>query len=227
MKLLKTNKLFYNKWPVKVECYLKGSSKFVRYGPEYTLDWCAGKERDFGYGIDRDVNRAELSKFTLKVISVLEGKDVKIRSEGSHFNIFCADTNTLDTIKKEMAPWIQTITEPESDAEREFLLSSGPKKVLCKEYPHGKFKYKVYIRDRLDVDTRKKFIDWLKKYPDNTNVANNTEQWLLGKKLYIQDPFFYVIDEKMLSMVLLYLGNYCKKTHQYILKSSINTSCPH
>jgi hypothetical protein len=227
MQILKTKKLYFNKWPFKVECHLKGSSKIVRYGVQYTLNWCDGKIRDFGYGIDKDVDRDELSLFTRKTVKLLEGKNVQIRSEGSHFNIFCDDDDLLADIKTEFAPWIKTITEPESQAERDFLISSGPKKILCDEYPYGKFKYKVYIRDRVDTETRKRFLDWLKKYPENTNVANNTEKWLLGQKFYVQDPFFYVNDEKMLSMVLLYLGNYCKKTHQYILKSSINTSCPH
>jgi hypothetical protein len=102
-------------------------------------------------------------------------------------------------------------------------MDNGPKKVLCTQYPHGKFKYKVFLDLNFETGSRLKFLEWIKKYPDNMKISTTIEKWLGGKRHWIQDPFLYVSDDKNLSMVLLYLGGNHKKVHEFILKSSINT----
>jgi hypothetical protein len=227
-----TKRLFYNKWPIKVECYLAGASKIARLGIKDTILWCDDltDDVDYGYWVRRQntpVNKIDLKKFAVKVENILQGKECKVRCEGSHYHIFFSDTDLLDQIQKELYPWIQRITAPENKDQHRFLIANGHKKVLCSQYPHDKFRYKIYIRDRMDLDTRKKFLDWLLKYPEKCKVSGNTEAWLKGSKMWVQDPFFYVVDAKMLSMILLYLGDSVKKIQEHILKSDINTRCLH
>ena len=223
-----TKRLFYNKWPIKVECYLNGANKIARLGIKDTISWCDNilDDDDYIYWGRRtgpSINKIDLKKFAVKIENILQGKECKIRCEGSHFNIFFSDVGLLDEIQKELYPWIHRVTAPENADQHGFLMENGHKKVLCAQYPHDKFKYKIYVRERMNLDTRKKFVEWLSKYPEKCKVSGNSEAWLKGLKPWVQDPFFYVIDAKMLSMILLYLGDSVKKIQEHILKSDINT----
>ena len=221
MQQLVTKKLFFNKWPIKVECYIKGSYRVQRMGALKTLEWC---ESISAYADDKNINKFELEAFTKKTIAVLEGEDVKIRTEGNHFNIFCKDINLLENIKKEMKPWIRSVTAPENNEEYKFLIENGHKQIICNKFPYEKFKFRVYIRESLKRDSREQFVRWLEKYPEKIQISVTTKKWLDGNIFhYVQNPFFYVTDEKMLSMILLFLGNGCKKVQEFILKSDINT----
>ena len=217
-------RLFYNKWPIKVECIINGSNKIARAGVKQTLDWCNGLTEDkWTYGMYRNVDKVELGIFCRKVIGTLEGKDLQIRSEHTRFNIFCKDVDLLSAIKKEFSPWIVSITAPKNKLEYEFLLNNGHKKVLCDDFPHKQYRYKVIIAQNTNSVSKEKFLAWSKRFPEKIRIANSTELWLMHQKYYLQDPFFYVADEKTLSMVCLYLGNSCRKIQEFILKSSINT----
>lgn len=219
-----TKRLFYNTWPIKVECYIRGASKVRYMGPEQTIDWCDGKFKPlFGSDQDKKIDKLDLKKFTKKFVSCLSNQEYRIRTEGSHLNIFCKDKSLLDKIQKEMFPWIQRVTAPENDDQHNFLMESGPKKILCDRYPHEIYRYRVYFRESTNIETRQKFLNWVEKLTDKTKIARNTREWFTGNKKYIQDPFMYIDDEKTLSMVLLYIGTQVKKTQEFILKTNINS----
>ena len=222
-----TKRLFYNKWPIKVECRLQGASKLKRLGIMQTIDWCDGKiddDRSELWSVPRrPIDKVDLKKFAFKVAEILENKEVKIRTEGNHYNIFCADTQLLGIIQKELYPWIQQVTSPETTEQYDFLMENGHKKVICNQFPHDKFRYRVFLRESAKQDARSNFYNWLTRYQDKVKITGNTARWMQCKLMYAQDPYFYVEDDKMLSMVLLYLGNNCKKIQEFILKSSINT----
>jgi hypothetical protein len=42
IKQLKSNKLYYGKWPFKLECRIKGANKITNLGLEKARDWCLG-----------------------------------------------------------------------------------------------------------------------------------------------------------------------------------------
>ena len=192
-----------------------------------TIDWCDGKiddDRSELWSVPRrPIDKVDLKKFAFKVAEILENKEVKIRTEGNHYNIFCADTQLLDIIQKELYPWIQQVTSPETTEQYDFLMENGHKKVICNQFPHDKFRYRVFLRESAKQDARSNFYNWLTRYQDKVKITGNTARWMQCKLMYAQDPYFYVEDDKMLSMVLLYLGNNCKKIQEFILKSSINT----
>jgi hypothetical protein len=217
-----TKRLYFNKWPIKVECYLRGSNKIARIGATQTLAWCEGRGKV--WDVEKNINLQDLKSFTEKTIAILEGKECQIRTEGNHFNIFCKDRALLESIKKEMNPWIRCITEPENDQQYEFLISQGHKKVICKEYPYGQFRYRIYLKDRVQPELKQNFLAWVNKTStDSILISGATESWLSGERKFKQDPFFYVLDEKTLSMILLYVGNNVKKVQEFILRSNINT----
>lgn len=217
-----TNRLFYNKWPIKVECSIQGAGFLNRNGINKTIRVCDG-ERSL-YDLDKKhIDRVDLKKFANQVKPIIETGNVQVRSEGSHYNIFLADKQLLTSIQKNLYPWIIRITSPSTDEEYDFLMDNGHKKVLCDNLPHNKYVYRVYLKERTDKDIRYKFLKWSEKYPDTIKIAKTTIEWLQGGKFYIQSPFFYVENAKTLSMVLLFLDGNHKKIQEFILKSSINT----
>lgn len=217
-----TNRLFYNKWPIKVECRIRGASFLNRNGINKTIRVCDGERSLYDFE-KKNIDRVDLKKFANQVRPIIETGNVQIRSEGSHYNIFLADKQLLTSIQKNLYPWITQITSPSTDEEYDFLMDNGHKKVLCDHLPHNKYVYRVYLKERTNKDIGYKFLKWSEKYPDTIKIAKTTSEWLEGRKFYIQSPFFYVENAKTLSMVLLFLDGNHKKIQEFILKSSINT----
>ena len=216
----KTKRLFYNKWPYKIECLQQGSSSVMRCGIPAALEWCKGSN-SFS-GAFKNCNRAEITAF-IAAISQFITKDVKIRTEGRHFNIFVKDTALFKEILGIMKPWIMAVTEPGSQEEYNFLVSNKTRKTLCDEIPKGLFKYRIYIRSRMKPDARQSFYNWTQRYEDKFDLAGSTTKWLTGDRPYIQDPFIYVKDDKILSMVGLFLGDNIKIIEEFIPRTQINT----
>lgn len=224
----KTSKLFYKKWPFKVECYIKGAYRLKHFGGvDAAIDWCKNSAEEYKSHWNRDtIDKPALLKFANAVKPYLV-QDVQTRVEGGHLNIFCKDEELLDSIVRDLSQWITAVYEPTGDEVYNYLLASTGNKVVCDVYPHGRFKYKIILRDNMTPNSKANFLQWAKKFPAQIRVANTSEFWLAGKRHWMQEPFIYVYDQGTLTMALLFLGNDCKKVHEYILKSSINTPCPH
>lgn len=218
----KTKKLFYNKWPMKVECRLYGSSWIARVGTYKFMQWCEEGGFPFNDNGRQRYNKVELIKFA-KTFQQFEGKEFQLRGEGSHFNIYLKDKNLLDDIVKVMTPWLYTVIQPDSDKELEYLLTNSSKKVICKQLPYEKYKFKVTLKENTPSETKIKFLEWLRRYDDKVHVSKSSLAWLEDTRKWVQSPFFYVETEKHLSMVLLYLGSHVRKSQEFILQSSINT----
>lgn len=220
IKRQKVNKLFYNKWPYKVECLVPAASRIVRYGVETVLNFCNGDPVNLGYGrtpIDKDKLRA----FTNAVIPYLDRKEeIQIRAEGGKFCLFCKDSTVYDSIVKDLSQWIRTISEPETTDQLAFLLDNENKRVLCDVIPYEKYVYKVVMRN-VASNVKFQFHEWSKKYGDDIKISPTTEEWMTGRYSYKQDPFFYVKDSKMLTMTHLFLGNNIRKVYEYIPRDTL------
>ncbi len=222
---LSSSKLFYNKWPYKVECTLRGASRVARNNLDELKSWCncePNAPRYLGVG-DRNINKAELLQF-ITVVEPFLKDNLQIRTEGSHFNLFCKDTTTLNSIEAALRPWIRKICGPNTEEELNFLLENGHKKRLCDKLPKGKYNYKVFFKIKLPEDKRMAFSVWAENYSEKIEIAGLSDLWLKGIKKYKQDPFMYVEDEKTLSMVGMFLSGYIKKVEHFIPRNSVLTA---
>jgi hypothetical protein len=168
---------------------------------------------------------ADTDKF-LKFIDAVEPfldrkEDIQIRVENIHFNLFCKDISVLEEIDDAVSEWVKKISGPTTQEELEFLLSNGHKKILCDTYPKEMYKYRVFFKSRFPADKRSAFVTWADKYGISLLISETSRRWLIGDRYYAQDPFMYVIDDKMLSMVGLYLSGYVKKTEEFILRENV------
>ncbi len=221
IKKQKTNKLFYNKWPYKVECLIPGANKITIYGPDRVLAWCNDDIRSLG-GESRHINKDEIRKFVNLSTPFIEDKEnIKIRTEGGHFNLFFKDPALLDKIIKVLRPWVWNVFEPSSEKELNFLLDNENKKVLCDELPHERYTYKVIMRSSRN-GFKEQFLNWSQNYSeDMIKISGETKRWLNGTCAYKQDPFFYVKDGPMLTMTRLFLGDNVRRVYEYVPRSSL------
>jgi hypothetical protein len=222
IKKLKSSKLFFNKWPYKVECIQAGASRVVHSGVGLCRQWCeTGKGMRFNQYDSRILDAKKFLSFIDAVEPFLDRKeDIQIRVEGSHFNLFCKDPSVLEEIDDAVSEWVKKISGPTTQEELEFLLSNGHKKILCDTYPKEMYKYRVFFKSRFPADKRSAFVTWANKYGNSLLISETSFRWLVGARHYAQDPFMYVIDDKMLSMVGLYLSGYVKKTEEFILREN-------
>lgn len=223
---LKSSKLFFNKWPYKVECLQPGASRVIHSGVGLCKQWCeTGKALRFSSYESKIVDPKKFLAFINAVEPFLDRKEeIQIRVEGSHFNLFCRDLTILEEIDNAVNQWVKKISGPTTQEELEYLLSNGHKKILCDELPKEKYKYRVFFKTRFPADKRLLFLAWADKYGDNIVISDTSRRWLIGTRHYAQDPFMYVVDDKMLSMVGLYLSGYVKKTEEFILRENALTA---
>jgi hypothetical protein len=226
IRKLNSSKLFYNKWPYKVECLQAGASRIVHSGAAVCKEWClTGKGLQFTPYQLRILDKVKFASFIDAAEKFLDMKEnVQIRVEGSHFNLFCKDPATLEEIDNALSQWIHKIVGPTTPEELEFLLSNGHKKILRDELPKEKYKYRIYFKSRFPADKRVSFVSWADKYGDKLDISGTSRRWLLGQRHYAQDPFMYVDDDKMLSMAGMYLSGYVKKVEEFILRENVLTA---
>lgn len=217
---LKSSKLFYNKWPYKVECSLRGASRVTRFKLDYLKKWCRGEvDIKFSRWEENRVDKKELLDFITVAEQFIGRTDVQIRTEGSHFNLFCKDQLVLEQIESSFFKWVKKISGPTTQEEYDFLMANGYKKILCDRLPKETFEYKVYIKTKWPADGRNNFLKWSDNYKHLIDLSPSSKKWLEGNKVYIQDPFMYVKDQKTLSMVGLFLGGFIRKVEHYIPRS--------
>lgn len=224
IKRLKTNKLFFNKWPYKVACTVSGASNVARLGIDRAEKWCKGEwSSPFNSSRMNVSNKQDLLKFINSIKSLLPFEDnIQIRAEGAHFNMFFKDPAILKKIERKLAPWIESISEPSSPEEYEFLMSNNSKKIICDEIPKSKYIYKVYLKESVKSDTREQFLNWSKKYgKDVIEISPTTLQWLSGDKFFKQDPFFYVNNASMMTMVRIFLGDNVRRVYEYVPRNKL------
>lgn len=225
MKSQKTNKLFYKKWPFKIVCYLKGSYYAVRLNDAKFYEWVnsLGIYSSQPWHHSKPFDKSAVAAFR-SIITPFIGQDTKFRAESGIFNIYCKDSKMFSKIAQAVQPWVTEVWEPASEEELTYLLSNTDKKQIRDTLPYDKFKYKVFIKVKFEPSSRERFLEWALKYPDTIRVSKSTLLWLAGtRKYFTMTPFMYVTDEKMLSMVHLYLGSNIGRVEEFILRDGINT----
>lgn len=222
-----THKLFYRKWSYKIKCHCKGSWMIKRLGLVKAIRECLHRKQTgstahtyassySNYDPDR------LLAFINDVDPFLD-KDIHVRTEGSIFSIYCSDSALFESMCKKLDYWILEVFEPASDAEYQFMLDNGHKKVLCNHLPYNLYKYRVYIKEKINIDTREKLWAWMSKYNGKMRASNRVEVWLRGEKAWAMSPNIYVQDAPTLSMFLMFLGDRVSRVEEFIPRSVINT----
>lgn len=222
MKIHQSNpsKLFFGKWFYRIECVQDGASRIKHAGADRVEQWCLSSVPTSPW--ERKIDNQALYNFLLAVKPFLKNKNLQIRVEGSHFNLYCNELELVEKINKALSKWIRRITGPTSQEEINFLLTNSNKKVLCKKLPKNRYKYKLFLNYNISDDRRLKFYQWASNYGEQIYFTESASKWLLGETLWWSTvPYMYVENDKTLSMVGLYLGSDVRKIQEHILRGSV------
>lgn len=141
-----------------------------------------------------------------ELIAILEDiEQYTIRVEGDTIGVYCNDADILSKISNITNIYVEEVSEPVDDKTKDFLLAS-PKAIIRKEYTH---KYKVTIAGLWDAADN--FKAWAVKLP-KIKTTNNK---------YKYGGFFYVADEKTLSLCHIFLADKIRKIEELVTGSEI------
>jgi len=229
---LTSSKLFYNKWPYKIECLVPGAKRISYSGITEVRKYCLGLPcKPLGYWIAKSrlslIEKEKLHEFVNKLEPFLEiENEFQSRSEGSIYSIFCKDKVLLDNICNELHEWILMVYGPTSDEELNFLLENGHKKILRDSYPKDIYQYRIYFNESWSKESRLDFLTWTTKFTNTMHISRSSREWLAGEKRWINNPFMYVKDSQTLTMIGLFASGNVKRIEEFILRANINTVCP-
>jgi hypothetical protein len=217
MKVYQTNKLFFKKWPYKVETNVPKVNLIKEWGISRTIDICTGKWTPSWSTKQLSADqKLKLHKYIYDSTEFLNSAG-QLRFERDTCNFYTDDYELYKKMCTEMSPWIVSITEPASEDDLK-ILQEKSRYHLCDQLPYNKYKYKVYMRERMPATVRNNFAKWLENYTEHVKISANTRNWLSGYEHWIQDPFLYVADGPNLSMITMFLGEYVKKTQEFVLR---------
>ena len=228
MKILETKKLFYRKYPYKLACIIDGAYYVSRYGCHYAVLKALEWDQKYVTGSVNKVwgksrlNVSDLENFCLAVRPFIEDENIRVRAEGKHFNLFCIDQKTHDEMCKSLHEWAYESTAPKNDKDLQYLLSNKAIKILVDRLPHEHYKYKIVLKPNLKADQRAKLASWVSRYSVKEIFPSpSTIAWFNNQTRYAQDPFMYVANDGMRTLVELYLGANKSRTEEFVLRSSL------
>jgi hypothetical protein len=230
MKLLPTKKLFYNKYPYKIEFNVPHAGCLGSDRYEFTFKMIEQHNKDgkiksmFPSNVVNSIVTPRFKKFATTLEQYIRQQkdlDIKIRTEGNSFNLFSKDEQLIDSLVTRLSAYVDTVTKPEDVKSLEYLLKNN-RKILVIALPHGKYRYKITMRDTMSMDEKERFFKWLDR--SKYHVSSTTVRYLTGKSWYVQNPFFYAENQGDASMATLFLGTHIKHIQEYILNDTIETA---
>jgi hypothetical protein len=154
----------------------------------------------------KHINRDDLN-VAIDLTSILEDADsYMVRVEGSTLGIFINDQSLVDRICNVSGINLLETAIPKDQKTKDFLIAN-PRAVVRGEYTH---KYKVYTKGMWNEAVE--FKDWAKKMPKVKLIDSNS---------YKYEAFFYVQDDRALTMCRLYLNDKIRKVEEIFTESEI------
>lgn len=218
-KVYKTKRLFFGKWPFKVETQVPGAAFFMRRGADETRKFCLGLSDSLYRPNYSDLEKKKLLQF-ISDFEKLSVENIKVRAEWNTLNFYTDTFDSYSTIKKTLEYWIVKLTEPANLEELELLMNSNTRKVMCNKLPYDKFQYRIVLKPSMPTGIREKFLEWANNFPDAIQSTEKTLQWLHGEQRYLQDPYIYVEDPKQITFIKLLLGQYIARCEEYVVRDT-------
>jgi len=153
--------------------------------------------------------------------------DLKVRVENNTFNIYTNDLKIVEEVAQGMGPYIKNVFGPTTEEEKDFLLNQSRKKIVRDQYPHKRYKFKVYFKTNWlsdwDSESKKRTYKWLLPYIDSerARLTKDTTHFLCEKVNWVGTPICYFENEKDLSMFLMFLTDRVLKVEEFVLRSDI------
>lgn len=224
---LKSNKLYYNKWPYKIECRYGNVGGLVRRGIEKIRSSIIviqnTAKQDYwinAYCKNDGDNYKKLLEFIDVLEPLLTNKNIKVRAEHHTFSVFCSSMAVIEELEPILDPWIQNIYGPVTVEECNFLMDNGCKTILRDKLPKEKYQYRIHFGKKWNYNKGTDFLKWSSQYADQIYMNPSTRRVLAGKGHCVQ-PVMYITDEKMLAIVGFFASGNIKKIEKFVLRENV------
>ena len=223
MKIHKTSKLFYGKYPFRIEVRINGGDVLARN--RHNLDKAlknitnTWRYKDFS---QNSIN--ELRRYSNKY-SELDQTKFKQRVEGQYTKFYTENRTDHEVICRTMQDWVTDCYEPENDDDLDKLFTKK-NVVLRKRYPHGGLQFRIILKNRIPQSRKTSFLNWLENYADDIHMTELTRRYLRESSRYSEGYSIYVRNEKLLMIIGLFLGSDIKKIEEFVLRGTQINSVP-
>lgn len=215
---LKSNKLFYRKWPYKVTCKIKAPYLIRIHGIDNvaTMSYQVTESLSYFRGINHD-DILSLKEFAELANEYFKDKNIRKRIEARTVDFYIEGKDQCELIAQKLANFVTSVTEPESEKLLEYL-KDNKNQIICNNYPYGKYQYKVTFRD-MPLKVRNDLINWAEKYNnDDIYIKESTKIHFKGIKHKWGSHYFYVKNSKIITLISLIVAGYISRTDEYIIK---------
>lgn len=221
-----TSKLFYKRWIYKVVVTCGGINHLHRRGIEYVRTIVPSKSFSTWSGVHYTQtifdHKDELIKIGLFLETALADKEYQVRAEGHNACIFTNDRQLVTSIELGLPNHVTEIYTPVDDLHATFLMQNK-NKVICKEYPHENYRFKIHFKNgEINQTFTKNFLNWANNYGDKIHIPKGTTRMLDGTSHnYFYGQYYYAKDDKIASMAMMFMGHYLNKVEEFVLKSEV------
>jgi hypothetical protein len=213
-QLLKTTtkKLFFRKWIYKLTVQVENASyiKKIHFSNNYLKS------------LGRDTSKLIEICFLLEQWK--DEYDFKTRCECNHLSFFTNDEKFLALLEDHFDSNIIEISSPK-DINCANFLKNNSNIIITEKLPRNLYRYKVYFdsKYRINGDVSKNFVSWASKYDKQMLISPGLKKAMSSDKgFWPYNNYFYVTDEKLLGMAVMFLGKHVGVVEKYALKTEIN-----
>jgi hypothetical protein len=202
MITVKTSSLFWKKFPYKVvvEANWAGSVRYANYEALDKIDAGISKKDSNFYNdilltYPRELRRA------LEFIDRYDKDDLRFRCEGRYLSLFFKDRNILGAIQTEFGNNVAEFHTPASDEVLDRMLNH---KIIVKDHLIHGCRYKVMLRDRMELLTDASKSNLARLLKNNTDRYANVDKLITDlehRRKYIWQTYIYARESKDLLML--------------------------
>lgn len=206
MLKLKTNRLFYGKYPYKVVLTGKGFNFFSLYGAIRLVKMVEKGHFPSNYNTDK-VSLKKVAEFI-----IAGDKQIRVRAEGNRASLFLSNKELFEDCIEKFKILTSEIHEPEDEETLKFLLENN-KKIITNKLPHDKYRYKVHLR-MMSSDEGENLIKWA-----NNNKRVRLNQNPLYSLKYGYNAYLLVEDQPTITMLTLLASNKIIRIEEYVVRN--------
>lgn len=225
MRQRDTTKLFYGKYAYKVVIRNDLTSIFASYNNKnHAKNILSKMEDDLARGRDLTIKkwRGEVKVSVIEferaksICNALQAySDHRVRAESSYsLTIYTNEVKLVDCLVKNVGHGVREVYRPREGVE-EFLNTNIETAIVKTEMP---YEFRVYFNgSRVDPG----FANWLKSNTDKSRVGTVTLR-NIEEGYYTSGNYFYVKNEKVLTMVRMFLGHNIRKVERLVYIGDID-----
>ena len=209
---IKVNKVFYGKYPYKINLFLVDTYMFRKGFPGEVLKNLLVK------------NKHEFEK-SLKFYNFLESHindDIKTRFECNSATIYVKNYDLYTTLFNELEfDFDFVVYGPANQSELDFL-SNDNNVIICNHLPFHRYRYKILFKE-IPPENRISIATWLSKYKDDLiRVPKGFMYYLNRPSICWGTHYIYAIDQNMATLVTLASAGSVKRIQKYSIRDEIN-----